>query len=372
MEDKDEKGGRISPAFETPPNECIPLIKSTFDSCEDSDLFREINAEFDKLDDNSAENNDYQSNNNLSAESEIIGMLKVEQVNSTMREAAKRENPIPLYYTLWYTGEVCCLFSDSNLGKSILAVQICTEISKEQTVLYCDFELSDKQFQLRYTDKVTGKLYEFPENFFRVSLNPDTMDVEKFEDNLINNIELAAIQKKAKIIVIDNITYLCAASEKGDLAGRLMMRLVALKKKYGWSLLILAHTPKRPLTNPITQNDLAGSKKLYNFFDSVFAIGKSAKDSNLRYLKQLKCRYGEFEFDSDNIPIYSIEQTEGFLGFIFAGYGTEREHLKEQTDSDLSQLIEGVKQLSAQGKTIREIAKELNISKSKVGRILKK
>ena len=42
----------------------------------------------------------------------------------------------------------------------------------------------------------------------------------------------------------------------------------------------------------ITSNDLAGSKRLYNFFDSVFAIGKSAQDGGLRYVKQLKVRYG--------------------------------------------------------------------------------
>lgn len=56
-----------------------------------------------------------------------------------------------------------------------------------------------------------------------------------------------------------------------------MMKLMNLKKQYGWSLLVIAHTPKRNLSSPITQNDLAGSKKLYNFFDSVVAIGKSAK-----------------------------------------------------------------------------------------------
>ena len=53
------------------------------------------------------------------------------------------------------------------------------------------------------------------------------------------------------------------------------------------SILVLAHTPKRSLDCPITSNDLAGSKRLYNFFDSVFTIGKSAQDGGLRYVKQL-------------------------------------------------------------------------------------
>ena len=75
--------------------------------------------------------------------------------------------------------------------------------------------------------------------------------------------------------------------EKGDAAGRLMIQLNNLKKRYGLSILVLAHTPKRSLDCPITSNDLAGSKRLYNFFDSVFVIGKSALDGGLRYVKQL-------------------------------------------------------------------------------------
>ena len=80
---------------------------------------------------------------------------------------------------------------------------------------------------------------------------------------------------------------------------------------------------------PITSNDLAGSKRLYNFFDSVFAIGKSAQDGGLRYVKQLKVRYGTFSHDADNVIIYEIEKVDTFLQFVFRGYSTEKEHLKK-------------------------------------------
>ena len=83
---------------------------------------------------------------------EQIGMFTVKTANRTIKEAALRPNPDALWLTLWYEGEVCCLFSDSNLGKSIYAVQIATSIADKQRVLYFDFELSDKQFQLRYSD----------------------------------------------------------------------------------------------------------------------------------------------------------------------------------------------------------------------------
>ena len=302
---------------------------------------------------------------------EQIGMLTIKTANRTIREAALRPNPDALYLTLWYEGEVCCLFSDSNLGKSILAMQIAAQIAETRKVLYFDFELSDKQFQLRYSDE-QGNLNTFPDNLYRVEINRESLDVSNFEDVIIVNIEQAALQTGAKVLIIDNLTYLCIASEKGDVAGALMFRLMALKKKHGLSMLILAHTPKRCLSNPITQNDLAGSKKLYNFFDSVFAIGKSAKDSNLRYIKQLKVRYGNYTYDSDNVIVSAIEKVGAFLQFVNIGYATEKEHLKEPSEKDVSQEIENIKQLSGQGKSIREIAKELNISKSKVGRILKK
>ncbi len=302
---------------------------------------------------------------------EMIGMFTVKTANRTIKEAASRPNPTALWLSLWYEGEVCCLFSDSNLGKSIYAVQIAACIAERQKVLYFDFELSDKQFQLRYSDE-QGNPHVFPENLYRVEINRDSLEVSDFEESVIGNIEQTAISTGARVLIIDNLTYLCIASEKGDAAGALMFRLMALKKKYGLSILMLAHTPKRCLSNAITQNDLAGSKKLYNFFDSVFAIGKSAKDNNLRYIKQLKVRSGNYTYDADNVIVSAIEKLDSFLQFVNVGFATEKEHLKEPSDKDLLQEVENIQQLSRQGKSIREIAKELNISKSKVGRIVKK
>lgn len=302
---------------------------------------------------------------------EQIGMFTVKTANRTIREASLRPNPNPLWSSLWYEGEVCCLFSDSNLGKSIYAVQIATSIAEKQRVLYFDFELSDKQFQLRYSDE-NGALNKFPDNLYRVEINRESLDAVDFEEAIIGNIEQAALQTEAKVLIIDNLTYLCIASEKGDAAGTLMFRLMALKKKYGLSMLILAHTPKRCLSNPITQNDLAGSKKLYNFFDSVFAIGKSAKDNDLRYIKQLKVRYGNYTYDADNVIVSSIEKVGTFLQFVNIGFATEKEHLKELSEKDVSKEIEDIKRMVNGGKSYRQIANELGVSLAKVQRSMKK
>ena len=174
-----------------------------------------------------------------------IGIFTIKTANQAIREAKQRPNPEDLWLTLWYEGEACCLFADSNLGKSIYAVQIATSIAEKQRVLYFDFELSDKQFQLRYTDE-EGNLFQFPNNLYRVEINREALGIDNFEDSVILNIEEAAVKTNAKVLIIDNLTYLCIATEKGDLAGSLMMKLMRLKREYGLSILVLAHTPKRP------------------------------------------------------------------------------------------------------------------------------
>lgn len=300
-----------------------------------------------------------------------IGMLKLRTANKAIRDAALRPDPEDLYNGLWYEGEVCCLFADSNVGKSIYAVQMADEIARTRKVLYVDCELSDKQFQLRYTDRDTGVLHAFPETLIRAEINPAKMDMKNFEEQIINDIEVAAQQTASDTIMIDNLTYLCNSSEKGDQAGIFMMKLMNLKMKYNWSLLIIAHTPKRNMTNPITQNDLAGSKKLYNFFDSVFAIGKSARDERLRYVKQVKVRAGEYLYGSDNVIVYEIEHEGDNVRFAFKEFAKESDHLKENTEHEKQSQLEQAQALKADGKTLREIAAALGISKSSVDRMLK-
>ncbi len=301
---------------------------------------------------------------------ENIGMLSIKSANRTLMEAKQRPDPKPLWLSLWYEGEVCCLFADSNVGKSIYAVQIAESIAQTQKVLYFDFELSDKQFQLRYTDD-DGNVYHFSDNFLRGEINRESLDVTNFEDVIINNIESAAQQTGAKVLIIDNLTWICSNSEKGDVAGQFMMKLIKLKKKYDFSVLIIAHTPKRSLSNPLTQNDLAGSKKLFNFFDSCFSIGKSAKDGGLRYIKQMKVRHGEFKYGADNVIVCQIDRVNAFLQFVFIGYASEQEHLKARSEKDTAELVNAVMELHGQGLSMRAIADQVESSKSTVQRIIK-
>jgi hypothetical protein len=149
-----------------------------------------------------------------------------------------------------------------------------------------------------------------------------------------------------------------------------MMKLIALKKKHSLTLLIISHTPKRNLSNPISQNDLAGSKKLYNFFDNVFAIGQSAKDKRIKFVKQVKVRASEYIYDSDNVIIYEITNDGGYVHFLHKGYGKESEHLKDKSEEDEALTRSNIRSLHRDGKSIREIADLVNLSKTTVHRII--
>ncbi len=354
----------------TPEEAGASVSNDTKFQCKDSENQRhEQSAELDSL--MELVSNPTESEINKSS----IGVLCIKEANEWCDEAILRPDPKKLWLSLWYEGECACLFADSNLGKSIYAVQIAAEIAKSEPVLYCDFELSDKAFQLRYTDDATGSLFRFPANFKRAEIDPEAMGESvigaNYEDVVVQDIESAAMAHSVKVIIIDNLSWICNASEKGDAAGRLMVNLVRMKKKHGWSLLIIAHTPKRPLTSPIDQNTLAGSKKLINFFDSSFAIGRSAKDEALRYIKQIKCRYGSFEYGADNVIVADISKENGFLKFNHIGYAKEREHLKEVSEKDESEVDNRVLELHRQGRTQREIGREVGLSVGKVNKIIK-
>ena len=295
-----------------------------------------------------------------------VGIFTIKSANKTMRDAAREKDPIKLYDELWYEDEMCCLFADSNVGKSIYAVQIANEIAQNQLVLYFDFELSAKQFQRRYEDVSTRKLYNFPANFFRVYMNNLTFwDADELAKEIMTNIENSVKKTKAKVIIIDNLTWIANNARSSQLAGVLMKKLSAIKKQYGLSILILAHTTKRNMSKPITQNDLGGSKMLFNFMDSAFSIGISARDPNIRFVKQLKVRYSSFKYDENNVMVCHIgKKDKKFLQFITDGYSEESVHLKKIKDTDKQATIVQIKELRAQGKSYREIARELGISSS--------
>ena len=272
----------------------------------------------------------------------ITDIFSAMTANETIEAAKEQKNPKKLYKEFWYENEVCCLFADANVGKSILAVQISNAIAeklgKDEAVLYYDFELSKKQFELRYTDEKNKSTFKFSDKFIRVELDADKVKdyceatKESFDEVIMNAIEANIVKYNSKILIVDNLSWLVNMKDTATTAGKLMQKLCTIKKKYGASILVLSHTPKRNLGSPLTQNSLSGSKKLTNFFDAMFAVGMSIKDPSLRYIKQIKVRTGEFKYGADHVEICKIEKSGSFLGFTHLGFSTEEDQLKAEKE----------------------------------------
>lgn len=321
------------------------------------------------------------------------GLLRTKTVNDWMKQEYGKPMARSLFGGLWFEGELCIMFADTNLGKSVLAVQIGDCLTKAYSmepfvnqvdiplpVLYIDFELSAKQFEARYVDNRWGS-YLFAENFYRSEFNAvadDPILYENYEDYVKEAVGLAIIKTNARVLIIDNITYMRRGTEQAKDALPLMKTLKALKTKYNLSMLVLAHTPKRSPFKPLTVNDLQGSKMLINFADSAFAIGQSHAPKTdqaqmpLRYLKQIKQRNQREQYGENNICLIRQQKHLNFLRYTFEGYATEQDHLRRPENQVKEQLYQKVTELSGKGQTCRQIADELGIHFTTAGRIVQR
>ena len=309
----------------------------------------------------------------------------VKTANEWIEDAKTRPIPNMLFDAFWFEKEVCILFADTNVGKSILAVQIANSISRgvsiegfalesePQRVVYFDFELSDKQFEKRYSDNYKDH-YSFHPNFLRTEINSDTekpKEFSTFEDYLCHDIEQLVLLHRADVLIIDNITFLKSDNEKAKDALLLMKHLKAVGRKHNLSILVLAHTPKRNTSSPLSKNDLSGSKMLINFCDSSFAIGESSCHPSYRYIKQIKQRNTEHIYHSGNVVICNIANQHNFLGFEFVEYDDEQNHLKTYSSNDIEYRNKTVLELKEKGLANTEIASQIGVSEGTIRYILK-
>ena len=341
--------------------------------------------------------------------------FEIRSANDWLRSAKAVPVPKMLFGEMWFEGEIAIMFGDTGVGKSSLAVQIGEAVARgrtfsttrsattpsaeaastppqrggefgavtvrPQTVLYLDFELSAKQFEMRYAaeheagrgDRLKNH-YRFSERLKRIAIKPDVFREDgdcPFESAVRRLIEPLIERTGARVLIVDNITYLKRTADNSRDAAPLMKELKRLKEQFGLSILVIAHTPKRDVKRPLVLNDMQGSKVIANFADSVFAIGESHRESNERYIKHIKQRSSEMLHGRGALPVFRMGKLGGnFLGLEFRQYAAENEMLRESADSHAWATIQMAKDLSDAGLTIRQIAEQLGLSKSAAHRYL--
>ena len=310
-------------------------------------------------------------------------MFLIKTANEWMAEAKMLPPQKKLIGELFFENETTILFGETNSGKSIAAVQFADCISRgagfgplentagAQKVVYFDFELTKRQFSVRYTDDV-GCENVWSNNFCRVEIDPDADYPEgDYCQYVCDQIEATMLTVGARVGIIDNITYLGDELEKSKGALPLMKQLKDIKKRHDFSFLILAHTPKRNASRPITKNDLHGSMMIMNFVDSAFAIGNSRQGTDLRYIKQIKARNSAILYGRDNVLTCRIVKPSNYLQFVAEGTSREAEHLDTENPMARDELLETIKARYSEGESHRDIGAEVGVSHTTVGRIVR-
>jgi hypothetical protein len=312
--------------------------------------------------------------------------------NAYLKTRLKRPARLQLFGDLWLEGELMLLFADTGLGKSALAVQIARALAGgepiapfpvttgPQRVLYFDFELTDEQFAARYSDPDGTDNDEplFPLNFIRCAPRENPHQLEEFADYysfLIHSVTDTIEFSAARVVIVDNITWLSASTEHSAAAQRLMRTLVDLKNRLGLSILVIAHTPKMRRGVPVELNHLQGSKMLANFADNIIGMGRSSTGKDLRYLKPLKQRNAAARFDERSVPVFRLAKQGRMLGFSFVDNEPETRHLDGLRGAALADAIREDRmiraiELSNAGDSFREIAEKLGVGVATVARYL--
>ena len=320
-------------------------------------------------------------------------ILKLESANETMAQAMRSRVALQIAGPLVMEGEHTLLFADTNLGKSIFATQIALAAASgdgclpdlvnetgPKKVLYLDFELGPQQWGKRYANFDGKRLvdpFQWPDGFTRAEIDPKNLPPGDLGEYVLRGIEEQVATEGFEFVIVDNITWLSDDTENGDAAGALMKRFWMLVRELKIGMLTLAHTPKIPPYSPVTINHLAGSKKLANFADAVFTLGRdwSSPDRQV-YAKQLKVRSaGAVEYGSDNVMVLERTKPNNFLGFERRHFANEEdlcsrmnEREREEQNNELRKRIKDYRQKNP-GVGLRKIAKALGTNHMRIKRV---
>lgn len=312
----------------------------------------------------------------------MTNLFKNRSLEDLLLDPKNQQAPRRLFGDYMFAGEICGLFGDSNAGKSIvvsdMALSMAYGIShweepmtegKGVKVLWCDLELNQSQIARRLAGAVP-LMQNIGGSIVRAEFKPGahskaTMDL--FLENLTNY--LGDAETRPDVVIMDNL--MCIASYTSPKAIRkLMQELKHLAYAYDVSFLIVGHTRKRNLSKAVTQNDLAGTKVLMNYFDSAFVVCESAKDTGTRYFKLIKTRQKAKINDVAEVEI----SDEPYLHYEFVEYNEEKEHLADralnhETIGPVEEKL--ILDMRKKGHSIRQISDEMCISKSTIHRFLK-
>ena len=312
-------------------------------------------------------------------------VIKSIPFKQALEDAKDKGKPKMLFGQLWWKNELVVVFATTNVGKTVLAMQIADALSKGYSVFddlknecgklmvsYLDWELSAMQIINRYSDE-NGNLYDFSENLTRIEKNYDFeyKKGDSYEEYLTEDIKSHVEQYKPQVLIIDNLSVLRSGTESAKEALPLMQFLNNLKVKYNLSIMVVGHTPKKDVFTPINMNHLQGSAQISNALDGCFAIGM-CHDQKQRYIIELKQRNAEITAHAGNVIICDLLKEDNFLKFKYVDRNSEKSQLMDLNEESVIKIEKTVAEELEKGTTHEEIANLIPYGSTWVGNLKSK
>jgi archaellum biogenesis ATPase FlaH len=171
-------------------------------------------------------------------------MFEVRTANARVAAAKKLDIPQKLFGSFIYEEGLTIFFGNTHAGKTVVAMNIAESIAsgnalneiemdaKPQKVVYFDFELSDKNFELKSSDQYENH-FTYSENLIMVTPDLGLMkDTKLTAQDIIDSITSVVEKQEAKVFFVDNISWLeTEGLETTKEANKIMKALWLLSRK---------------------------------------------------------------------------------------------------------------------------------------------
>lgn len=206
------------------------------------------------------------------------------------------------------------LFSRTNTGKSLLAFHVgycaatgtsfqsCPALvndSDPMKVLIADLEMDPQTIHERHGPAISAANHLLLENLTYIHENPGAKPIFSFE--LLEKIEQAAFDHKAKLIILDNISKIMPDLLNANDVAKVIEFMKRIRQNIGASFLVIGHTTKSDIRTAITPQSYYGSAMLQNFFSEIFFL--DATNDGRFYLSHAKTK--RLESYIETVPVFT-------------------------------------------------------------------
>lgn len=295
---------------------------------------------------------------------------KKEKLNVTsslaeMFHRLKNEPKIPMLYPAIKEGSVGLIYGVAKTGKTIFCENLGMSIaagrkeflgkeinSSSKKVLFISMEeayqgrteRNMKQFE-SFNDEEKESVLS---NYIVANENVPKIITSNEDWSIVEN---AIVENEAKIVFMDSLTRMVDGQiENADIARFTMLKIRELADKLKITLIMIHHSTKMNEDQPMTLQNVAGSRVISQEADFIIGINKTS--SNVRYSKLVAARYA-----NDNNSTVEKFELDKNLWVNVNGNAEEHQILnptfdKRRSDHSLGLILDKLKELNGENELI--------------------